>query len=82
MFRQATTIDFFTGYLLLTLFLQQSSPKVPHKPNSVMVINGMEVDIRADDLNVIEELGRGAYGVVEKVSSQCSAEFSEKPAFQ
>ena len=29
----------------------------------------MEVDIRADDLTVVEELGRGAYGVVEKVKS-------------
>lgn len=43
------------------------SPRVPHKQNSVMRINGMEVDIRADDLVVIEELGRGAYGVVEKM---------------
>lgn len=33
-----------------------------------MLINGLNVDIRADDLTVIEELGRGAYGVVEKVS--------------
>jgi len=33
-----------------------------------MNIGGTDVDIRADDLTVIEELGRGAYGVVEKVS--------------
>ena len=43
------------------------NPRVPHKPNSVMRIDGTDVDIRADDLTVIEELGRGAYGVVEKV---------------
>ena len=32
-----------------------------------MKINGKDIDIKADDLTVIEELGRGAYGVVEKV---------------
>uniref|UniRef100_H2YLN7 mitogen-activated protein kinase kinase n=1 Tax=Ciona savignyi TaxID=51511 RepID=H2YLN7_CIOSA len=30
-----------------------------------MSINGQDIDIRADDLTVIEELGRGAYGVMK-----------------
>lgn len=34
---------------------------------TVMKINGRDIKIRADDLITISELGRGAYGVVEKV---------------
>ena len=40
-------------------------------PQSVMNINGQDVNVRADDLIVEEELGRGAYGVVEKVTFCC-----------
>ncbi|XP_078485548.1 mitogen-activated protein kinase kinase [Ciona intestinalis] len=42
-------------------------PIVPHKPQSRMNINGQDIDIRADDLTIVEELGRGAYGVVDKM---------------
>nr|CAB3263619.1 MAPKK3/6 dual specificity mitogen-activated protein kinase kinase 6 [Phallusia mammillata] len=50
----------------------QPSSKVPQKPHSRMHIGGNDVDIRADDLTVIEELGRGAYGVVEKMKHKTS----------
>ncbi|CAK8688506.1 unnamed protein product [Clavelina lepadiformis] len=43
------------------------SSKVPFKTSSVMKINGKDIDIKADDLTVIKELGRGAYGVVDKM---------------
>jgi len=42
-------------------------PRVNIMPQSVMNINGQDVNVRADDLIVEEELGRGAYGVVEKM---------------
>lgn len=30
-------------------------------------MDGKEVDVSADDLELLQELGRGAYGVVEKM---------------
>ncbi|KAH6943689.1 hypothetical protein HPB50_025611 [Hyalomma asiaticum] len=32
-----------------------------------LVVEGQEIEVSTDDLQVIEELGRGAYGVVEKM---------------
>jgi len=46
----------------------QAPVRVPHiQPQSRMKIEGQEIDVRADDLTVLAELGRGAYGVVEKM---------------
>jgi len=42
-------------------------PRVNIMPQSTMTIAGQDIIVRADDLHVEEELGRGAYGVVEKM---------------
>lgn len=51
-----------------------NSPQPPVRPgisrldaHTTMTIDGKDIKIRADDLVSIEELGRGAYGVVEKM---------------
>ncbi|XP_077966067.1 dual specificity mitogen-activated protein kinase kinase 6-like [Styela clava] len=60
----------------LTPFVISNTPQQPPPTaqainkldaQSVMKIEGQEIKIRADDLITIEELGRGAYGVVEKM---------------
>ena len=45
------------------------APRVNIMPQSEMNIDGQDIVVRADDLVVEEELGRGAYGVVEKVQN-------------
>lgn len=34
---------------------------------TTITMDGKEVEVSADDLEVLKELGRGAYGVVEKM---------------
>lgn len=36
-------------------------------------MDGKEVDVSADDLELLQELGRGAYGVVEKMRHRPSS---------
>lgn len=46
----------------------QVTPRISRiEAQTTMTIDGQQIGIRADDLISIEELGRGAYGVVEKV---------------
>lgn len=52
-------------------FTEQAPPPVTPPRNldsrTTITMNGQEVEVSADDLELLAELGRGAYGVVEKM---------------